>query len=204
MAVTVIEKATDHRLTTPAAVKAELQVTNAANDAYLVTLINQASDAIRTWCGRTFGLETVRERVELDAASTSILPDRWPVTELVSVTRSGVVVDVAATELDEDKGLLFRLDGDGNPVDWPAGCLTLTYKAGYVLPNQSGRTLPHDIERAAIALIKSAWFARNRDPLIRSEAVEGAGSTDYFSGTVSRLPPEVENLLIPHRKLMIG
>ncbi len=73
-----------------------------------------------------------------------------------------------------------------------------------MLPGESGRTLPHDVERAALTLAKGNCCARNRDPLIRSETVEGAGSTDYFAGTVSDLPPEVEALLTPYRNLIFG
>src|SRR5512132_4147159 len=83
----------------------------------------------------------------------------------------------------------------------------LDYQAGYVLPGEPGRTLPDDIERAAIMLVKAAWFARTRDPLIRSEDVSGITNTTYWVGGFGNgasLPPDVEGLLAKHRQPVIG
>lgn len=203
MTLTIIEAADDKRLTTLPAVKAELQVTNGADDAYLAGLIDQASAAVASWCQRDFAAETVRETFRLAVPDTSIMLARWPVLSIVSITINGQAEDEANAE-PETGGFLYRLNDDGNRVSWPSGRIVVEYRAGYVLPNEPGRTLPADIERAALSLVKAAWFARSRDPLIRSETVEGAGSTDYFSGTVSRLPPDVESLLSPYRNLTMG
>ena len=81
------------------------------------------------------------------------------------------------------------------------------YRAGYVLPGEPDRTLPDDIERAAIMLVKAAWFARTRDPLIRSEDVSGVTNTTYWVGGFGNggsLPPDVEGLLSKHRQPPIG
>jgi hypothetical protein len=75
----------------------------------------------------------------------------------------------------------------------------LQYTGGYTLPDAPQPTLPDDITRAVLLLVKAAYFARTRDPAIRSESVEGAGSFGYFSGAASDMPPEVEGLLRPHR-----
>lgn len=203
MALTIIEAAAETKLTTIAAARAELQVSSGADDAYLATLIDQASDAVRSWCKRVFAVETVRESIYPDKPGKSLMLSRWPVVVITAVTINGVAEDVANVEA-EDSGHLFRLDASGCRTSWPSGRIVVEYSAGYVLPGRPGRTLPNDIERAALSLVKGNWFARTRDPMIRSETVEGAGSTDYFSGTVSRLPPDVESLLSPYRNVNLG
>lgn len=205
MSVTVVEKAAHHRLTTVEAVKSEAEITDCAADVFLGDLIDQASAVIVNHCGRPFAIETVREAIELPCPSPSILPARWPFTELVSLKNNGQTIAVDGTETD-DAGLVYRLDGAGDRIDWPRGYLLITYRAGYVVPGQPARTLPHDVERACLSLVKGAWFARGRDPLIRSEDVDGVLATAYqvggFSG--SSLPPDVEGLLSNHRSYQIG
>ncbi|MCO5132443.1 MAG: hypothetical protein M9932_18125 [Xanthobacteraceae bacterium] len=203
MALTIIEAAAETKLTTIAAAKAEMQLTSGADDAYLTTLIDQASDAVRSWCKRVFAIETVRESIYPDTPGKSLMLSRWPVVAIAAVTINGVVEDVANVEA-EDSGHLFRLDASGCRASWPSGRIVVEYSGGYVLPGQPNRTLPNDIERAALSLVRGSWFARTRDPLIRSEAVDGIGSTDYFSGTVSRLPPDAESLLSPYRNVKLG
>lgn len=205
MSFTIKVKATDRKLTSIAAVKTELQITGGADDAYLTAMIEQASDAIAAWCDRPFGIETVREYFDNRRCEPSLLFARWPLVEMVSgALGDGAAFEIVGTEVDDSNGYVFRLDADGKRIDWPSSSTVIEYKAGYVLPGQSGRTLPHDVERAALTLIKANWYARNRDPLIRSETVEDAGSTTYFAGTVSQLPPEVESLLTPYRNLILG
>lgn len=203
MALTIIEPAAETKLTTIAAAKAELQVSSGADDAYLGTAIDQASDAVRSWCKRVFAIESVRETFNPAQAGKALMLSRWPVVTITAVTVNGTAEDVARTEA-EDSGHLFRLDANGCRIHWPSGRLVIEYRAGFVLPGRPGRTLPNDIERAILSLVKANWFARTRDPMIRSETTDGAGSTDYFSGTATRLPPDVESLLSPYRNVNLG
>jgi hypothetical protein len=204
MSVVVQERASGRRLTTVAAVKSELDITDGADDAYLASLIDQASDAVAGWCNRVFAVETVAEHLTLRCPRAAILLSRWPLISLTSTTRNGEALEVVATEVDDTEGGLYRLDADGARTDWPSGTLILTYSAGYVLPGDSGRTLPYDVERATLITVKGNYMARTRDPLIRSETVDGAGATSYFAGTHSQLPTEAEALLTPYRNLVFG
>lgn len=204
MSVIVQQKATAKRLTTVPAIKAELEIADAADDAYLAALADQASDAIAGWCNRAFAVETVTEYQTLRFPRPAILLARWPLIDVTGATRSGEALEIAGTEVDDIEGGVYRLDAEGGRIDWPSGDLVVTYSAGYVLPGQPGRNLPFDIERAALTLIKANWHARSRDPRVRSETIDGAGATDYFAGTSSQLPPEVESLLTPYRNLIFG
>ncbi len=205
MTLTIIEPATSTRLTTLASAKAELQVTDSADDAYLEMLIDQASDAVRSWCQRTFAAETVRETLYLSACTTALMLVRWPITTVVSVEINGEAEDPANIEI-EGAGFLRRL-ADGRLVSWPAGRIVVEYQAGYVLPGEDNRTLPNDVERAALMIVRSTWFARDRDPMLRStsEDIPGVLSREsaYQVATSGALPSDVEALLTNYRQVAI-
>lgn len=201
--LTITEPASNRKLTTAATAKLELQIASGGDDVYLSMLIDQASTAIENWCARSFALEAVREVIHQNAPQPSLLLSRWPVASVTALTLNGVEADPAATEAGED-GLLDRLKDNGRSGFWPAGRIIVEYRAGYVLPGEEGRTLPYDIERAALTLLKTYLFSRMRDPLVRSETVEDIDSVSYFPGTVSSLPPQVESLLAPYRNLAVG
>jgi hypothetical protein len=205
MALTIIEAATEVRLTTLAAVKAELQVTKNTDDAYLNELIDQASDAVRSWCQRTFAAETVRETIHLSTCTTALMLSRWPITTIFSVEINGEAEDTANVETDE-AGFLRRLT-DGRLVFWPATRIVIQYRAGYVLPGQSGRTLPKAIERGVILTVKDAWHARERDPRLRSENEDIPGvmsrQAAYHVVRSWSLLPDVEALVSEYRQVAI-
>jgi uncharacterized phiE125 gp8 family phage protein len=202
--LTVIDHADTHRLITLASIKSELQVSGGADDAFLTSLIDQASATAESWCRRTFAEETVSETFYLDRPVSPIELTRYPVTEIAPVTVAGTVLDPAVYEVEEDTGWLYRLDASGGRCARFCGRVVVEYTGGYILPDAPQPTLPHDISRAAALLVKGAYFARTRDPAIRSESVEGAGSFGYFSGAAGDLPPEVEALLRQYRAPRIG
>jgi hypothetical protein len=122
------------------------------------------------------------------------------------IIEAGAALAGSDFEAEADNGLLYRLAGDGERTDW-CGKIVIDYQAGYILPGEPGRTLPDDIERAAILLVKTAWFARTRDPLIRSESTPSVYEATYWVGGFGNgasLPPEVEGLLSKHRQPPIG
>ena len=205
MTLTIIEAAAIKKLTTLDRVKAELGVSGAADDAYLGALINEVSTAVATWCRRCFARETVRQVFRLETARRSLALARWPNITINAISIGDTDFSPVEFEAD-DSGLLYRLDASGNRTDWCRGRVTVEYDAGYVLPGEEDRDLPQDIERAALMLIKADWYARDRDPLIRTDATEGIGSTAYQVGgfrTVSGFPPEVEGLLSGYRAVII-
>ena len=75
--------------------------------------------------------------------------------------------------------------------------MTRAHVAGYALLTD----LPYGIERACIALVNQYRYSAERDPQLRSDAVEGIGSSSFFDGLdASGLSPEVLGLLKDHRK----
>jgi hypothetical protein len=202
--ISVVTPATSRQLTTAAAVKAELGLSGSGDDAFIATLIDQASDAIAAWCGRVFGLETVRETLFDGTSRGAKTVSRFPVVSVSDcVDGSGTTVGTDLIEIDR-LGFLYLLDDDGERTTWARGRTTITYTAGYLLPGEDDRNLPADIERAALSLVKGMWFARTRDPLIRSEDVDGILATSYqVGGFGASLPPDVQGLLMPYRPVVV-
>ena len=190
-------------LTTLATVKTELGITDTDNDAWLQTKITQTSVAIASACRRVFQQETVADYFNLGwrSCDEALVLSRFPVNEVVSVTESNSVLPVDQYDVDSSKGLLWRVRGDCRSA-WIGGRIAVTYSAGYVLLT----TLPHDLEQACILLVKQNYFAKTRDPLIKSVAIPGVSTYDYWVGSTGKgggggMPPEVQTLIEPYKTI---
>lgn len=190
--VTVVSPAASARLTTVAAARSEVGLTSVANDADLGLLIDRASAVIQNWCGAPFGVQTLSEfyRFAWDSgmgpAAQVVAPYGTPLNSqrkpLILSRRAAIVlVSVAETaalattdyEADLPAGMIYRLR-NGYRAWWNAQVATVVYTTGYVLPNDTGtRTLPFDVEDVCLALVRSAWFARGRDPNVALETLNG-------------------------------
>src|SRR6266511_3225385 len=195
--LTVTTPADSYDLTLLATVKAELGITDRAEDENLARWISQASDTITKHCNRVFAQETVSEMFRLKCREEGLLLARFPVTEIVSVVENDTTLTASDYELARDGGgVLNRLRFD-REWTWPIGKIVVTYTAGYALVSD----LPDGIERAAIILINQYRYSAERDPQLRGEQTEGAGSSSYFDGLESSgLSPEILGLLSKHRK----
>ena len=112
------------------------------------------------------------------------------------MVENGTAVDAADYELTADSGVLTRLRSDA-PSSWAAGKIVVTYVAGYA----DIAALPDDIQRAAIVLVNQYRYSAARDPQLRSEQTDGAGSSSYFDGLESSgMSPEIVGLSSQHRK----
>jgi hypothetical protein len=213
-------------LTTLANVKAELSITGTDEDAYLTAKIARVSAQICTYLKvptagdgtRTLGRETLVETIRrdrplgydpgwtgtyldrfgpADSGRTRLLLSRRPIVLVTSVVEDGTTLDASAYEVDGAAGILTRLSSDMLAA-WAARKVVVTYVAGWKLPGDTGPTMPGDIEDAAIRLIKTGRFARERDPGIKSETIPGPITTVYQDAT-SELPEDVTALLDPYR-----
>jgi len=190
---------TSTRLTALATVKAEIGLLATADDAVLTTLIDQASAQVAAFVNRTLAVASYSERFDFRRPVANLMLARWPVVEVTSVTVDGTAL-TSAEWIIEDAGCLTRQDDDGDLQDW-LGRVVVAYRAGYTLPGAAARNLPHDIERAAIMLVVSAYQGRGRDPAVRSETVEGCGETTWFPDGI---PPTIAAILEPHRQVSMG
>ncbi|MEY9248285.1 hypothetical protein [Bradyrhizobium elkanii] len=120
---------------------------------------------------------------------------RRPVTAVASVVVGDTALQEADFEIDGAAGLLSRLRND-RVSSWH-GChkVVVSFTAGYRLQDAGNdRTLPYDIEKAVIDLVKGARSARKRDPLLKEiEVVDVDRKVFWVGGTPgsSTLPPEI-------------
>ncbi len=196
-------------LTLLATVKAELGITDRGSDAKLKGYIRQASDAVAQYCNRVFPIETVTETFRIghlhqafplsgsfqhhNRRHPELILKRYPITGIMSVTENDVVLDATMYELDPNEGTILRLCND-QYASWATGKTVIVYSAGFTIPTG----LPSGVERAAIMLVKQYAAGGDRDPLVRTERVDGAGTTEYYQGDGTGLPPDIQGLLNPH------
>lgn len=214
MGVTVITRAAAKRLTTSENAKLELGRTFGADaNQQLDRFIDAVSAQVATFCRRTFGREVVRERLERSRLWTDREPQglrlsRAPVVRIVAASMDGNALTDADYEL--DGGSLFFLR-EGLRRCWPGRFVVIDYEAGWLLPGEdrdgsTAEDLPADLERAVIQLVGAAMSAAGRDALVKSETVEGVGSTDwYVQGSAALLAhPEAEAALMAYRRGLLG
>jgi hypothetical protein len=190
MTVTVQTPAVHKELTTLLSVKNELGITGSSSDRELISFIEQASDWIGSYCGRTFAKETVVETRDASGGLFMVLTRR-PIITITQVTLDGSTISSTTYTIDDaNAGLLFRSIGwtstqlgrhyvEKFPLlhgkrDW-----SFTYTAGYVTPGStdSQRNLPYDIEMAAVQLTKALYVARRDDPMVIKQVVGEASET---------------------------
>jgi hypothetical protein len=207
--LTITSPATNRHLTTLDAAKIELGLSDTSQDSVLGTMIDQMSSLVETYCNRVFALETVSEtmrlpqgRLDRPIPGVKLLQlERWPVVSVSSVYENGTLLDGLNWYVDLSLGHLFRLD-DGKKICWTNEIITVAYQAGYVLPGDTGRNLPADIELATLELIRTRFLTKGRDPTIRSVNIPGVMQTDYWVGGMSdngAIPPNVAGILDQYR-----
>lgn len=203
----IVTPATTRDLTRLETVKTELGITDTVNDDFLQLKIRQASDAIASSCNRFFHQETLRDSFSLDWAircneGRPLVLSRIPVVSIVSILDGNSSLPVTEYEVDSASGLLWRTMSNVRTYwGWTyGGKIVVTFIGGYELLE----TLPYDIEQAAILLVKNSWYARSRDPLVKSVTINDVASYDFVVGKVgvgeSGFPPDVENLIARYRR----
>lgn len=147
--VQIVERARSTQLVALSKVKAAMGFTtdNAARDARLSELIDDVSDAIVAFCGRTFAREDVTEHLESIGRAVLVL-DRTPVSIVDEVRFKEEVLEASGYSItDPDAGFLYRDDTwddtsrkqqwitserahEPGRQDWH-----VDYIGGYLLPN---------------------------------------------------------------------
>lgn len=199
--LTVLTSASSRALTTLATVKDEIGITDDAADARLQRWIDEASERIETYLGRVLASETARETFRLADSSGCLRLARRPVTAIASIDVDGVTPASDQYEIDSTAGLLYLISGEQR-VRWLACTVIVIYTAGYV----SVAALPRPIETTCIGLLRHRWAARDRDPMLRSLAIPGVVTEQYWVGAAGDdgdMPPEIAALLDPFRTVMV-
>lgn len=203
---TVTVPATNYDLVDLDTVKDELSITGGASDARLKRYITAASAAAAQYCNRVFAVETVQDVIDLErdpfpwqvpGGTETLQASRWPILTLSSlVDDTDTLIDGTDFRSDLPKGLFYRLSPFiGSVVDWPAVPVTLIYQAGFA-------TVPADVEDAVIRMVRSRWFAKGRDPMVREINVPGVLEQQFWipTGTdAGAMTPDVTDILDNYR-----
>lgn len=207
---------TERNLTTTAAVKTALKITNSDSDGLIATLIPRVTGLIVNDCRLardaagaepTFALETLRATwyaAEQCRGPELRLPWRPPLASIDEVTEDGIALAAGSDFIVKGNGRavrLCRLSGDRR-CDWKPAKIVVTFKAGFASV-LSGK-VAKDLEAAAIDQVKALFFGTDRDPAIRSESVPDVASVSYAipGGDAMDAPllsPGVRSMLRPWR-----
>jgi hypothetical protein len=190
--LTVTTPAESYDLTLLATVKSELGITDRSEDEKLARWITQASGEVSKRLNRVFAEETVSETFRLTCRQDGLLLSRFPVSAIASIVENDSTLETTDYELVTQTGELNRLRDDRG-WHWPRGKIVVTYTAGYAAISD----LPEGVERLAIIFVNQYRYSAPRDPMLRSETTDGAGSSSYFDAGSS---PEAENLIEKLRK----
>lgn len=150
-----------------------------------------AGDGVHT---PTLLRETLQETVRLPTCGLIglVLSRRF-------VGAATVVLDGATLTADTDyelntaSAVVLRLAGDV-PTRWCGRKVVVTYQAGFA-------TAPDGLKQAAATAMREQWSAFERDPLLKSETIDGLGKYEYWVGgvgTAGALSPVVMDMLGPY------
>ena len=163
--------------------------TDTSRDDLLTALLEVSSQQIEDRCRRKFELQEHVQACSLQTAQPLIALDNYPI-ESVSSVIDARGESVTGFEILET-GQLFRRDG------WAPGMrtLTVTYRAGYVLPtDESAGTLPATIELACV--LNAKHLLENKAGIV-SERIDGEYTVTYAQDNMP-LHVSVESLIKHH------
>ena len=121
--------------------------------------------------------------------------------DFVGVVEDGIaLIEGIDFRVDFALGQLTRLVTwpDGTtvyPRSWRALPIAATYGAGF-------KVIPADVGDAVLRMVKARWFARTRDPLLRSENIPGVREAQWWVATgdqAGNLTPDVVEILNSYR-----
>jgi hypothetical protein len=217
---TVITPAASFDLTTLLNVKSDLTINDVdpTIDIYLSRIITQVSGLISAECNRVFALQTYKDnfRPGRDNALGPCMNvlDYLAVANIPLVSVASVVEDGTALVVDTDyeidlaTGRLYRLDANNNRVHWNGKQIIVQYAAGWTLPSANNPAGPNqllvdapELEDAVIELVKGRYLAKDRDPYLKVDQVDGVGSqTFWFPDTpVGAFPAAIDDILDSYR-----
>lgn len=158
----------------------------------IIFLINAASDFFESQTNREFARVDIVKEPQPTFGTTRLRVDRTPIVSitLIEFDEGPLTVDDFTID-DADAGLIFKPSGwlwtahtapDISRTVLPGTerkLTEITYRAGFVLPQQDGdanppvdgdaRDLPFDLERAVMSIMQQMRGALNRDPSVIEE-----------------------------------
>jgi len=131
---------------------------------------------------------------------TDLVLTRYPVAAITSIIDDTITLAPTDYEADLTKGIITRLYNDC-VCFWSRRKTTVIYSVGY----NALTDIPPTLQRACLELVTAYYNATDRDPLLRSDVVDGLGSKTYYQATeVDLLSPEVRGLLNQFKRFRVG
>lgn len=202
-------------LTTVSRVAVQLGVTNETDVFLLSSFINEATAMIERYCGRKFKQETITTKFAGNGERYIFL-DRLPVNSITSITHDGQTVPSSDYEISNaETGEIFNRYGwietvaKSSTVSRPdvtfseEKLYSISYSGGYILPGNASRSLPYDLERACVELVKSMFSQRKNDPSVTKQSLSGVASVEYGSGQGAANMPSSVVAILDNYRLMI-
>lgn len=211
MTVTITSASTDFRLTTLSRVKDELSISSTSSDAYLSTLILEASDFITDYTNRDFAKQAYTESIGATGTPMMVL-DRAPIVSISQIRYNGSTVSSTAYSISNaNAGTIQKDDGwadsqiyhqniNAFPTGYAKKLWEIDYVAGYKLPNStdtgtSAPALPYDIQRACVEIVKASYLRKGQDPMVKSQKTGDASETLFDGAFTSAIPPLATSIL---------
>jgi len=185
-------------LATLADVKQQLDIppSDTKQDSRLTLYINASTQAIETYCGRSFEVATRTEYHDGDL-SNAILSFQWPIISIsqlwVDPTRGFTDTTYQLTAPDYLIQGESRITFTNLITPRVSGSIKLVYSAGYA-------TTPPDLNLACIWLVEWFQYHRNRQDMGRTNASKG----DESIGILAEAPKMILQLLNPYRSNRSG
>jgi len=163
-------------------------------DDTLSRIISGVSQAIATFCGRTFVAATETSQ-KIDGDGSVVLLVRYPVISITSIINdTTTVVETTNWEAYLKSGKIELTDG----TVWTKGrkTITITYRHGYEVGS-----IPADLQMAAMTWASKKFFDIKDDRVGVSSRTSADGASISFAGSsVSRnMPDEVRALIEPYK-----
>ena len=172
----------------------DIDLTDVSQDCPLEALITAASKAIIKRLQRDPRSQPYDETLG-GTGSTVLAVNYYPITAVTSVTLNPQVPSATPLPADQiifDDSSIYSL---GITVPLGKKNVRVVYTAGEP-------TLDEDIGTAVLMFIKALWDARLTDMRSTGENFVGVGSSTFWPAGPGSIPPQVDSLLQPHKKLM--
>lgn len=187
----IIDPPTSLDLTTLDAVKGALGSEVAgkltpADEQWITKQIPVASGIITGYLKRQLAQATISDRYRLSDRREvgAVYVTLWPIVEVLEVKAGGTVLPLAQVEPASRPGAgwIRRLDAGAEPSSWEQTCLIeIKHKSGYATPDG----VPAEIAGACTEIVKAMFFARGRDPAMRSVDMPDVGSVAFSAGVAA-------------------
>ncbi|MPQ75242.1 phage head-tail connector protein [Acetobacter senegalensis] len=195
MTVSIVTAAESGNLLSLQSVKDYLKITDDSQDASLSALITRASSDFVRHLGRPLALQVYRERQKIHGRAPGINLSRGPLAAIQSIKVDGkgwlVPLDECDVDREHARVLSTAFLKPTRPGDPWSYTVEVVYTAGYLLPQAeapkdggallpvTAQELPAGIAGGCLTTIQMLLSAEGRDPLLRSESVQGVGNTSW-------------------------